>query len=640
MSRRGPLTEQTCLELTLLIEDAVNGIATSEQLARLDRLLIEDERARTFYAQYVHTLCGLRTWAECPASKSDSSVESTAPAGSETIPPPHARDYLRGLPSALRKFTSMFWVSLALVVVVALALAVGSLRNHFGKTDLAQQEESLKPLQEPSRSIPQPVAASDAPSVARIARSYDCVWSEHGDRLADGDRLKVGQCLQLRSGLAELQFDCGARVILQGPAQFRLESPLSAALSSGKVTATIENPAAKGFTIHSPGMEAVDLGTEFGIEISPSGLEQVHVFRGEVIVKASPGNGLPPTKKQLTASQGMEVNLNTNGARLVANNGERFARSLDDAQNNRHVLAYWRFDDHPVGVLVPESKKGNAPVRGSLDSSLNGNDLYCWSAETQPRFSGDVPATTVPQTADPNVASLDNREPPGAGVWTRDLFTMSYWSQPNPTDLQTITPATWTVEASVKPAKLDGTYQTIVVRDGTNSDAKDPKIAPFGLYITPKGSFAVRFCDVDKRSYTAIAKTPVVQENQWYHVAVTSDGKRLRLFVDSLDGKGYIQRETRILAATGSTALGRGEFPDTPPGKEAGDMGYPYIWAVGRGYYDGHIGNWFQGCIDEVRICDVALQRTEFLFVEHEKTETDDVSAEQRDEEEKLEGAH
>jgi len=38
--------------------------------------------------------------------------------------------------------------------------------------------------------------------------------------------------------------------------------------------------------------------------------------------------------RRLVESQGIEVNPNTQGVKLVANNGERFARSLDDAQKD------------------------------------------------------------------------------------------------------------------------------------------------------------------------------------------------------------------------------------------------------------------------------------------------------------------
>ena len=43
-------------------------------------------------------------------------------------------------------------------------------------------------------------------------------------------------------------------------------------------------------------------------------------------------------------------------------------------------------------------------------------------------------------------------------------------------------------------------------------------------------------------------------------------------------------------------------------------MGHPYIWSVGRGYYDVHVRGWFQSWIDEVRICDAALWLEDFLF--------------------------
>jgi hypothetical protein len=68
------------------------------------------------------------------------------------------------------------------------------------------------------------------------------------------------------------------------------------------------------------------------------------------------------------------------------------------------------------------------------------------------------------------------------------------------------------------------------------------------------------------------------------------------------------------LPTTGSTALARGVYPTDDPLAISPGAGYPYIWSVGRGYYDGRVGCWFQGWIDEVRICDAALEPSEFLF--------------------------
>ena len=40
-------------------------------------------------------------------------------------------------------------------------------------------------------------------------------------------------------------------------------------------------------------MKTIDLGTEFGLEVSPAGIEQVHVFRGQVDVAPAPETGRP-----------------------------------------------------------------------------------------------------------------------------------------------------------------------------------------------------------------------------------------------------------------------------------------------------------------------------------------------------------
>jgi hypothetical protein len=115
---------------------------------------------------------------------------------------------------------------------------------------------------------------------------------------------------------------------------------------------------------------------------------------------------------------------------------------------------------------------------------------------------------------------------------------------------------------------------------------------------------------VDQRIHLATCLDLTVEENRWYHVAATSDGEQLKLYVDVLDGSGYRLRSATSLPKTGSTALVRGIWPaNAPP-----HLGFPSIWSVGRGFYDGQVQDWFQGWIDEVRICDVALAPADFLF--------------------------
>ncbi|MGO9111546.1 MAG: LamG-like jellyroll fold domain-containing protein [Thermoguttaceae bacterium] len=569
-------------ELHALTAASLSGEITPEQRKRLEALL-EDPVAVDLYLDVIHETSTLLAWADYPGP-----ITGGLTMAADGL---HwKRPAVGPRRSGFRPRVRRLW--LAVVLSLAGVLAIVAIAPHAP--------------------LPIPPAPSPAPaSVARLVRSYACVWSDADKPLADGDRLDAGKRIELRSGLVEIAFDCGARVILQGPAALVPESARGGSLSSGKITVRADSPAAKGFAIRTPAMTAIDLGTEFGLEVSPAGIEQVHVFRGLVEVAASSEQGPSASPQRLVEKQGMEVDVNTKGVKLVANNGERFARSLDEAQNRRHVVAWWRFEDHPVGVLVPESQEGKAPVRGSLDSSINGNDLYCWSKGTQPAFSSDVPAAEIPLTCEPNATSLDNSELPASHP-TRDLFTRSDWSRPSPVDLQTITPAKWTVEASVKPAKLRADYQTFVVRDGIDVCAANPKLAPFTLCITPQKHFEIRFCDVDGRDHTATCAAVTVEENHWYHVAASSDGETLKLYIDSLDGNGYGLRSITSLPKNGSTALACSVWP-------AGarpDTRHRYIWSVGRGCYDGDVCRWFQGWIDEVRICDVALAPEDFLFAE------------------------
>ena len=106
--------------------------------------------------------------------------------------------------------------------------------------------------------------------------------------------------------------------------------------------------------------------------------------------------------------------------------------------------------------------------------------------------------------------------------------------------------------------------------------------------IDPDDHFAVRFINVEGRSWAAVADGPRVQPGRWYHVAATSNGRRLQLYVDANDGRGYRLRAGTALAAAGDTSLGSG-----------GDAAE---WSIGRGKSGRQAGGVVPGWIDEVRI--------------------------------------
>jgi hypothetical protein len=113
----------------------------------------------------------------------------------------------------------------------------------------------------------------------------DCRW-EGNAAPETGDDLAPGRKLSLKSGLAEIIFQGGARTLLEGPATLEIRSRMAAYLQQGKFTVTVENPLARGFEVRAPGMKYTDLGTEFGVLVASNGEQEVHVFRGTVQAEA------------------------------------------------------------------------------------------------------------------------------------------------------------------------------------------------------------------------------------------------------------------------------------------------------------------------------------------------------------------
>ena len=118
---------------------------------------------------------------------------------------------------------------------------------------------------------------STTAAVAVLTRGVKLVWDS--EPAAPGTPLSP-RWLKLKSGIAQVEFYTGARVVVEGPAQLQLISSSEAACLSGRLSAHVP-PQAKGFRINTPKGTIVDLGTEFGLDVNDTG-GSVHVFKGEV----------------------------------------------------------------------------------------------------------------------------------------------------------------------------------------------------------------------------------------------------------------------------------------------------------------------------------------------------------------------
>jgi hypothetical protein len=212
-----------------------------------------------------------------------------------------------------------------------------------------------------NRKSPIPNPSPKTPIVARITGMVDCVWEGSGfggqgsgaagqksEIINHRSPIRLGDRLSLKSGLLELSYDTGARVILQGHVSYEVESPVGGCLSLGKLTAKLEQKSeVRGqrsesadqksqitdhqFVIRTPIALVTDLGTEFGVEVDAGGRTRSHVFRGAVRVQRLSADGTPETTGVvLHKNESIQVAKDANGETVSSRTTapSRFVRSL------------------------------------------------------------------------------------------------------------------------------------------------------------------------------------------------------------------------------------------------------------------------------------------------------------------------
>jgi hypothetical protein len=125
---------------------------------------------------------------------------------------------------------------------------------------------------------------SDSKPLAVLANYSAASW-DNGEAHHRGEALEAG-VVNLSSGIAQVDFLSGATVVIEGPAELQLISDMRCNLRHGKLHAHVPPPA-RGFTVETSDFDVVDLGTEFAMQFSGSGLPEVHVIDGEVELRAN-----------------------------------------------------------------------------------------------------------------------------------------------------------------------------------------------------------------------------------------------------------------------------------------------------------------------------------------------------------------
>lgn len=218
--------------------------------------------------------------------------------------------------------------------------------------------------------------------IAIVTRLVDVVWQSDQTPLEIGDALSPGT-LAVKSGYAQIEFFCGATVIIEGPAELDLKSATLARVDSGRLRAQVP-PAARGFSLEINDMQVVDLGTEFGLSVSPKSAD-VQVFDGEVELHQP-----SEEKRRLTAGQAVVrngkgayeesdvtpesfVDIATLESRAQSQQTARYQRWKawsDKLRRDPRLIAYYAFDQK--GGWQRRLESSIEPTNSELDGAIVG----------------------------------------------------------------------------------------------------------------------------------------------------------------------------------------------------------------------------------------------------------------------------
>jgi len=419
-----------------------------------------------------------------------------------------------------------------------------------------------------SSKIPQP-ATPAVEYVAQLTGAKECQWVNTGFSVQPGGRLYQGQKLELARGFAEITFDSGAQVVLQGPASLSIDSAWAATLNQGTLKASIP-PEAMGFSVSNPTVEVVDLGTEFTMFADAIGsATEVVVLKGEVEAQSQ----LAPDEQPIVMREQEARRFTTSGVSVVNDTAQKIAQLTQPVPLDHFIpptdYLHWSFNESDGDVFSADDS----------GSSFAAADFHLQNA---------TPATMA-------VAHVQGRGDQHAIEFDGHLFAKAALP-----DISENTPHTVVFWVKVpKDANLSNAYA--MVAWGVNSKNfgshpvhigwnRNPNQGPIGVLRTDYGGGF------------ALGSTPL-RDGHWHHIAV--------VLIPGEDANTSMQVKQYVDGRL------EGEGKPSPPGSEIftklNSATSGAVWLGCRIGIDGVRQERFRGELDELYITDRALEPLEIV---------------------------
>jgi ferric-dicitrate binding protein FerR (iron transport regulator) len=363
------LTDSDILELNELCNAVVDDAINDTKKARLSQWLATSEDARQFYVKAMGLSASLHHY----ASEMQTEARDAAVRGKVV-------------------HVGIWWRSVMLAAAACIAILLWFQFRPKASTDLQSVEY-----------------------VARVTGSSNCEWAS-AQSLQPGDRLHKGQQLNLVKGLAEITFDSGAQVILDGTATLDVNSAWDATLRRGTIKAHVP-PEAVGFRVSNHAVEVVDLGTEFTMIADNNGAAEVLVLKGEV--EAAPRDAGEQDTILLHANESRRF-ADTGAVSNIADSKQKFAlftqpMEVDHFAQSAHYV-HWSFDE-TGGSLIKADKMGIS--QPAFDARLDSDVPFSLDGSRTPGRWGRALKFDGRFFAKATVAGLSGNSPHTVAFWAK-----------------------------------------------------------------------------------------------------------------------------------------------------------------------------------------------------------------------------